>query len=154
MGGTGKTPMIEFLIALLQKEFKVAVLSRGYKRKSEGFVLADSKATVELLGDEPFQIHTKFEDITLAVDKDRQNGMAQLETREHPDVVLLDDAFQHRKIKPGFNILLTTYENLFVDDFYLPTGTLRDSKNQVKRAQVIIVTKCPKDLDAKAKVGI
>ena len=146
VGGTGKTPMIAYLVTALQKNYKIAVLSRGYKRKSVGFVLADAHATVGTLGDEPFQLYRKFKDITVAVDRDRQNGMSQLETLVQPDVVLLDDAFQHRKVSPGFSILLTTYQKLFVDDFFLPTGTLRDSKNQAKRAQVVVVTKCPKHL--------
>ena len=154
VGGTGKTPMVEYLITLLQKNYRLAVLSRGYKRKSKGFVLADTDTKVEALGDEPFQIYTKFKDVALAVDSDRQNGMTQLEALVQPDIVLLDDAFQHRKVLPGFNMLLTTYDKLFVDDFYLPTGSLRDSKNQVKRAHVVIVTKCPKDLDANEKVKI
>ncbi len=151
VGGTGKTPMVEYLIAVLQKNNRLAVLSRGYKRNSKGFILADTDTKFEALGDEPFQMHSKFKDVALAVDSDRQNGMTQLEALVQPDIVLLDDAFQHRKVIPGFNILLTTYDKLFVDDFYLPTGTLRDSKNQVKRAHVVIVTKCPKDLDAKRK---
>ncbi|MDT0608424.1 tetraacyldisaccharide 4'-kinase [Croceitalea rosinachiae] len=146
VGGTGKTPMIEYLINILQNDFKIAVLSRGYRRKSKGFQLADDQSTVEKLGDEPFQIYKKFDKIDLAVDSNRCNGILNLENSIKPDLILLDDAFQHRKVKPSFNILLTAYDNLFVKDVFLPTGTLRDAKNQAKRSNVIIVTKCPNSL--------
>ena len=137
-----KTPMIEFLISILQKKYKVAVLSRGYKRKSKGFILASPTTEVEELGDEPYQIYSKFPQIDLAVDSDRQNGISILEKDRKPNVILLDDAFQHRKVNPSFSFLLTAYDNLFCDDWYLPTGTLRDSKRQAKRANIIVVTKC------------
>ncbi|MEX0359782.1 MAG: tetraacyldisaccharide 4'-kinase, partial [Allomuricauda sp.] len=101
VGGTGKTPMIEYLIRTLSNH-KIAVLSRGYKRKSKGFLLATPSSTVAELGDEPFQIHQKFPNISVAVDADRRNGIAQLEKMVQPDVILLDDAFQHRKVKPKF----------------------------------------------------
>lgn len=149
VGGTGKTPMVEFLISMLKKEYSTAVLSRGYKRKSKGFVLATSESTVEQLGDEPYQIHSKFPDITMAVDANRRNGISILEDRIKPDVILLDDAFQHRKVKPGFSILLTAYNNLYFTDWYLPTGDLRDSKREANRANLIIVTKCPMGLTVK-----
>nr|WP_293302546.1 tetraacyldisaccharide 4'-kinase [Allomuricauda sp.] len=142
VGGTGKTPMIEYLIRVLDGH-KVAVLSRGYKRKSEGFLLADSNSSVLDLGDEPFQIHQKFPEVSVAVDSDRRNGMVQLESQVQPQVVLLDDAFQHRRVKPKYSILLTAHGNLFVDDWYLPTGNLRDAKQEYKRADMLIVTKCP-----------
>lgn len=145
VGGTGKTPMIEYLISALSNH-KIAVLSRGYKRKSMGFILATPSSTVAELGDEPFQIHRKFPNISVAVDADRQNGIAQLEKLVHPDVILLDDAFQHRKVKPKFSILLTAYGKLYPKDWYLPTGNLRDAKREARRAQVIIVTKCPQNL--------
>lgn len=144
-GGTGKTPMIEVLINLLSDTYKVAVLSRGYKRKSKGFVLANASSTVEDLGDEPYQIFSKYDDVTVAVDADRQNGIAILERDNKPDVILLDDAFQHRKVKPGFSILLTTFNNLYVSDWYLPTGNLRDNKVEARRADIIVVTKNPSD---------
>ena len=153
-GGTGKTPMVELLIALLKDNFKVAVLSRGYRRKSKGFVLANNEATVETLGDEPFQIFSKFPDITLAVDADRRNGIEILEKRMQPDVILLDDAYQHRKVSCGFSILLTSFGNLYVDDWYLPTGNLRDSKKEASRAAIIVVTKCPSDLSVDARNAI
>lgn len=142
VGGTGKTPMTEFLIELLQSNYKIAVLSRGYKRKSSGFLLASANASVEQLGDEPYQIHRKFKNITVAVDADRRGGIRKLVKRVNPDLILLDDAFQHRKVNPGFSILLTSCGNLYVDDWYLPTGDLRDSKYAAKRADFIVVTKC------------
>lgn len=147
VGGTGKTPQIEYLIRLLSPNYKVATLSRGYKRKSEGFILADAASTPEILGDEPFQYFKKFPDIQVAVDADRKNGIEQLlNQKSRPEIILLDDAFQHRKVKAGFYILLTAYEDLFCDDFMLPTGNLRESRNGAKRANLIIVTKCPLDI--------
>ena len=147
VGGTGKTPQIEYLIRLLSPNYKVATLSRGYKRKSEGFILADTASTAEILGDEPFQYFKKFPDIQVAVDADRKNGIEQLlNQKSRPEIILLDDAFQHRKVKAGFYILLTAYEDLFCDDFMLPTGNLRECRNGAKRANLIIVTKCPLDI--------
>lgn len=144
VGGTGKTPQIEYLIRLLSPNYKVATLSRGYKRKSEGFVLAIADATAEILGDEPFQYYKKFPNIQVAVDADRKNGIEHLlNQQQKPEIILLDDAYQHRKVKAGFYILLTSYGDLFLDDFMLPTGNLRESSNGAKRANVIIVTKCP-----------
>lgn len=154
VGGTGKTPMIEFLVSELSEEFKVAVLSRGYRRKSKGFILADKGTTVQVLGDEPFQIHSKFPEITVAVDADRRNGISALEDKVSPALILLDDAFQHRRVKPDFSILLTAYGNLYTDDWYLPTGNLRDSKREAKRADLIIVTKCPPNLSDKVRDSI
>lgn len=142
VGGTGKTPMIEYLAQLLSLENKIAVLSRGYGRKSKGFQIATKNSTVEILGDEPYQIHLKFPEITIAVDGNRSNGIKILEETIKPTIILLDDAFQHRKVKPTFSILLTAYGNLYVDDWYLPTASLRDAKNQSKRADIIVVTKC------------
>ncbi|MBS9463233.1 tetraacyldisaccharide 4'-kinase [Flagellimonas sp. 389] len=150
VGGTGKTPMIEYLVRLLD-EHKVAVLSRGYKRKSKGFLLAGPESSVEDLGDEPFQLHKKFTHVTVAVDADRRNGISKLEGLVQPDLILLDDAFQHRRVKPKSSILLTAYTNLFVDDWYLPTGGLRDSKREAKRADMIIVTKCPETISLEEK---
>ncbi len=149
VGGTGKTPMIEFLISRLQDTKRLAVLSRGYKRKSKGFQMADADSTVESIGDEPLQIHKKFPNVTVAVDGNRGKGMASLEKLIKPDLVLLDDAFQHRRVTPTFSILLTTYANPIFKDWYLPTGSLRDSKYAAGRADVIIVTKCPHVLDKK-----
>lgn len=144
-GGTGKTPMIEYLIRLLKDENYLATLSRGYKRKTEGFVLADQNANANSIGDEPYQFYRKFESIKVAVDADRQHGIDQLRRLEPaPEVILLDDAFQHRKVKAGLNILLTAYNNLYYKDIVLPTGNLREPKSGAKRADIIVVTKCDK----------
>ena len=147
VGGTGKTPQIEYLIRLLADKYKVATLSRGYKRQSEGFILAQASSNAAILGDEPFQFFQKFKNIQVAVDANRKNGIEQLlSLPENPEVILLDDAFQHRKVKAGFYILLTSYGDLYSDDFMLPTGNLRESRSGAKRANVIIVTKCPFNL--------
>ena len=147
VGGTGKTPMIEFLISRLQNNYRLAVLSRGYKRKSQGFQLGTTNSIVDELGDEPFQILQKFPEITVAVDVDRRNGVMQLKRLKQPEIILLDDAFQHRKVDPSFSILLTTYANPYFKDWYVPTGSLRDSKYTAERADCIVVTKCPSGLE-------
>lgn len=150
VGGTGKTPQIEYLVRLLQNDAKIAVLSRGYKRKTKGFIIADEKSTAESIGDEPFQYYQKFPTIIVSVDADRTNGIRKLkQLKNPPDIILLDDAFQHRKVKGGFNILLTSYTNLYVDDTMLPSGNLREKVSGAKRAQIIIVTKCPPQLSEK-----
>ena len=146
VGGTGKTPMIELLVRLLCDTNHIAVLSRGYKRKSKGFQIANANSTAEELGDEPHQIRLKFPEVTVAVDADRRNGISKLAEKINPNLILLDDAFQHRKVKAGFNILLTSFDNLYFNDWFLPTGNLRDAKNQAKRANLIVVTKCPENL--------
>lgn len=147
VGGTGKTPQIEYLIRLLSGKYKVATLSRGYKRQSEGFVLADSNSDALQLGDEPFQFYQKFKNIQVAVDANRKNGIEQLLSQSDlPEVILLDDAYQHRKVKAGFYIMLTAYGDLFCDDFMLPTGNLRESRKGVQRANIVVVTKCPSNL--------
>lgn len=147
VGGTGKTPQIEYLIRLLQDKYKIATLSRGYKRETNDFVLANDRTTVKELGDEPFQFFTKFPKIKVAVDANRINGISELlKLDDKPEVILLDDAFQHRKVKAGFYILLTTYSDLFCDDFILPFGNLREPSSGKKRANMIIVTKCPVDI--------
>ena len=154
-GGTGKTPMIEYLIRLLKDDKDLATLSRGYKRKTEGFVLADESANADTIGDEPFQFYRKFKDVRVAVDADRQNGIAELRMLQpQPEVVLLDDAFQHRKVKAGFNILLTSYNNLYYKDMVLPTGNLREPRSGAKRADLIVVTKCNKDITETEKQKI
>ena len=143
VGGTGKTPQIEYLIRLLSADYKVATLSRGYKRQSKGFILANELSTAATLGDEPYQMHLKFPNIQVAVDADRKTGIEQLLSNESkPEIIVLDDAFQHRKVKAGFYVLLTTFQELYVDDFMLPTGNLRESKTGARRADIIIVTKC------------
>jgi tetraacyldisaccharide 4'-kinase len=144
VGGTGKTPQIEYLIRLLSERYSIATLSRGYKRKSDGFILANANATAATLGDEPFQFFQKFPSIQVAVDADRKNGIEQLLVQEKKtQVILLDDAFQHRKVKAGFYILLTAYDDVFVEDYILPTGNLRESRSGAQRADIIVVTKCP-----------
>lgn len=155
VGGTGKSPQIEYLIRLLQKKYKVAVLSRGYKRKTKGFQLADKESTAQKIGDEPMQFYDKFKNIYVAVDSDRVNGVNLLnKLKVAPEVILLDDAFQHRKITGGLNILLTTYQNLYIDDTMLPVGNLRENKEGAKRAQVIVVSKCPEGLTYKEQLII
>ena len=147
VGGTGKTPQIEYLIRLLSDTYKIATLSRGYKRQSKGFILAQAGTNAKILGDEPFQFFQKFPSIQVAVDADRKNGIEQLlSLPEKPEVILLDDAFQHRKVKAGLYILLTSFGDLYSDDFMLPTGNLRESRDGAKRANIIIVTKCPFNL--------
>lgn len=153
-GGTGKTPMIEWLLNHLSPSSKLAVLSRGYKRKSRGFVLAQKTSTAEEIGDEPLQIYSKFPEVSVAVDADRIRGIKLLETSKHPNLILLDDAYQHRKVNPLFSILLTSYGNLYTNDWYLPTGNLRDNKSSSKRADLIVVTKCPPDLDDESQMRI
>ena len=149
VGGTGKTPQIEYLIRLLSPTYKVATLSRGYKRKSKGFILANSTSNAEILGDEPFQFYKKFKNIQVAVDANRKNGIEKLLSQPNkPEVILLDDAFQHRKVKAGFYILLTSYGDLYSDDYILPTGNLRESRSGVQRANLVIVTKCPATLSS------
>ena len=148
VGGTGKTPHVEYLIELLKDKAKVAVLSRGYKRRTRGFVIADDKATARTVGDEPLQMKSKYgDDITVAVDRKRCHGIRQLICQEDDiDVVLLDDAFQHRYVKPGVNILLVDYHRLIIYDKLLPVGRLREPLSGKNRADIVIVTKCPHDL--------
>ena len=146
MGGTGKSPQIEYLIRLLQKHKKLAVLSRGYKRKSNGFILLNDTHLVSDVGDEPLQFFNKFSSISVAVDANRVHGIQQLKKIINPDIVLLDDAYQHRRLKAGLYILLTRYDDLYSDDFILPVGSLRESKKGAKRAHIIVVTKCPENL--------
>ncbi|WP_157207743.1 tetraacyldisaccharide 4'-kinase [Mariniflexile maritimum] len=153
VGGTGKTPMIEYLIDVLKTDYRVATLSRGYKRKSKGFQLADATSTAETLGDEPFQFYNKFKDsVQIAVDADRVHGIKLLRSLKNPpEVILLDDAFQHRKVNAGLTILLTTYQNPFFSDYVLPTGNLREPKSGAKRADIIVVTKCPEHINTEDK---
>ena len=146
VGGTGKTPHTEYLIKLLQKNgVNVATLSRGYKRKSRGYVLADDKSNVRQIGDEPYQIKNKFPNARVAVDENRCHGIEQLLKLENPTVeaIILDDAFQHRHVKAGLNILLTDFHRLLCDDALLPAGRLREPSSGKNRAQMVIVTKCP-----------
>tara|TARA_Y100001978_G_scaffold196815_1_gene206792 strand:- start:1187 stop:2179 length:993 start_codon:yes stop_codon:yes gene_type:complete len=144
-GGTGKTPHVEYIICLLKEFSSKAILSRGYGRKTKGFqsVFADSKSI--LVGDEPLQYAQKFQDVSIAVQEDRAKGIQKL-TKEGVGLIILDDAFQHRWVQPGLNILLTNYSNLYIDDFLLPVGKLREAKMSALRADVIVVTKTPKAL--------
>ena len=148
VGGTGKTPHVEYLIELLKDKAKVAVLSRGYKRRTRGFVIADDNATAKTIGDEPLQMKRKYgDDITVAVDRKRCHGIRQLTSDEDGiDVILLDDAFQHRYVQPGVNILLVDYHRLIIYDKLLPAGRLREPLSGKNRADIVIVTKCPHDL--------
>ncbi len=143
-GGTGKTPHIEYMIQLLKPLYRLATLSRGYKRKSKGFQLAHASSTVNDIGDEPLQLYIKHPEVTVAVCEKRYEGVKKL-LAQKPDnqVVLLDDVFQHRYIKPGLNILLTDYHNIFTKNFILPTGNLRESRCNAQRADALIVTKTP-----------
>lgn len=155
-GGTGKTPMTEYVIAMLKDANALAVLSRGYGRKTKGYVLADATVDASIIGDEPYQIFTKYKNtIQVAVDEDRREGIAQLRAiKPTPEVIVLDDAFQHRKVKAGFYILLTAYNNLYVDDYILPTGNLREPIIGAKRANLVVVSKCPENLSEEEKLDI
>jgi len=147
VGGTGKTPHIELLVNLLKPLFKIAVVSRGYKRKTKGYLLADAESTVEQIGDEPRQIKRKFEDIQVAVCEKRVTAVNNLLGLDNkPEVILLDDAYQHRSIKPGYSILLIDSNRITVDDYLMPFGRLRESPHQSSRANMIIITKCPHNL--------
>lgn len=147
MGGTGKSPMAEYVIRLLKEKYKIATLSRGYKRKTQGFAEVDIRSTSAEVGDEPKQFRKKFPGITVAVCEDRCTGIDTIiKVHNDTEVIVLDDAFQHRKVKAGLNILLTDYNKLFTRDYVFPSGTLRESRKGAKRADVIVVTKCPNDL--------
>ncbi len=154
-GGTGKTPMVEYLIELLQKTNSVATLSRGYKRKTKGFAIANSRTTALQIGDEPMQFHQKYPNITVAVGEERFEAIPQiLHDSPNTDVIILDDAFQHRSVLAGLNILLTEHKNLYCRDLMLPCGDLRDIKSSSKRADIIVVTKCRLGIDEKEKENV
>ncbi len=152
VGGTGKTPMVEYLVRLLKDDYKVATMSRGYKRKTKGFAIASENTTALDIGDEPMQFYKKFPDITVSVAEERLVSIPQL-LHDKPDtrVIILDDAFQHRQVKAGLNILLTEYRDLFTRDFILPAGNLRDIQASYKRADIIMVTKCKSHLTEEEK---
>jgi len=155
VGGTGKSPMVEYLVSFLKNKYQLATLSRGYGRDSKGFIIADLKANSKIIGDEPLQLFNKFKDIIVAVDSDRQNGLTLLKKiKPSIEVVLLDDAFQHRNVSAGLNILLTAYDQLYCYDYVLPTGNLREPKSGAKRAHAIVVTKSPKSLSEDSKSSI
>jgi tetraacyldisaccharide 4'-kinase len=155
VGGTGKTPMTEYLVEYLQDQYQTATLSRGYKRMTKGFAIADVNSTAIDIGDEPMQFHQKFPEVTIAVGEERLVAIPQL-LHEKPatEVIILDDAFQHRTVKAGLNIVLTEYKNLFTRDLMLPAGDLRDVKTSIKRADIIVVTKCKADLSEVEKNAI
>ena len=141
VGGSGKSPMVEYIVDFLRKDHRVAVLSRGYKRKSKGYREVLVSSTAEEVGDEPIQFKRKFPKVIVAVCVSRQEGIEKLKAKA--DVIILDDALQHRKVRPSFTILLTPFDNLFTKDLILPAGNLRESRRGAQRADVIIVTKCP-----------
>ena len=152
VGGTGKSPMIEFLIRHLSAGYKITTLSRGYKRKTKGYVLASAQSTALEIGDEPMQFHRKFPDINVAVCEERVVAIPHiLQDVPETELILLDDAFQHRAIKPGLSILLTEQSDLFTCDFFLPTGNLRDQKESYKRADIIVITKCDEHITDEQK---
>lgn len=155
-GGSGKSPMVEYLIRLLKTDYKIATLSRGYGRQTKGYVLGGHSSSASTLGDESFQFYSKFgKSIAVSVCEDRQTGIAKLlDSKVKPEVILLDDAYQHRKVSAGLTILLTTYSNLYTTDYVLPLGNLREPRRGDKRAQLIVVTKCPIDLSDKKKERI
>lgn len=147
VGGTGKTPHVEYIISLLKNEdFNIAVLSRGYKRKSKGFVLADNTSKVADIGDEPKQIKLKFPKVKVAVDKKRVDGVKKILNKTNSNLIILDDAFQHRWIDPGLSILLIDYNRPVLEDKFLPLGELRESPTEIKRANIVLITKTPRNI--------
>lgn len=144
VGGTGKTPHVEYLLGFLMRNYRVAVLSRGYKRQTQGYVLADENASVQSVGDEPLQIKKKFPRATVSVCEKRVEGINRLLKEDlKPDIILLDDAFQHRYVKPGLRILLSDYNRPYRKDFVMPAGRLRENRLGARRADIVIMTKCP-----------
>ncbi|MBP5393426.1 MAG: tetraacyldisaccharide 4'-kinase [Bacteroidaceae bacterium] len=151
VGGTGKTPTVEYLIRLLAGQYRVAVLSRGYKRKTKGYILSTMSSTIEEIGDEPWQVKQKFPNVYVAVDCNRRRGIERLladEATKDVEVILLDDAYQHRYVKAGHNILLVDYHRIISDDCLLPAGRLRERASASNRASTVIVTKCPQHINA------
>ncbi len=152
LGGSGKTPIIEYLVRLISNNYKIAVLSRGYGRKSTGFILADSNSDAGVIGDESMQYYRKFKNIIVSVDSNRVRGINKLiKLNSKPEIILLDDAYQHRRVKPGMSILLTKFNDLYSDDNIFPLGNLRESKSNANRADIILVTKCDKNISKDQK---
>lgn len=143
VGGTGKTPMIQHLIELLKDQYKVAVLSRGYRRATSGYLLAGPTTTQPEIGDEPFQMHLRYPDVSVAVSEKRAIGIRNLLESVRPDVILLDDAFQHRAVRPSLSIVLTDYSRNMLDDAVIPAGRLRERVSGASRSDIIVMTKCP-----------
>ena len=149
VGGTGKTPHVDYLISLLKSEFPIAVLSRGYKRKTSGFVRALPNSNADDIGDEPMLYHTKHKDIEVCVDGNRVNGVNEcLKFEQPPKIILLDDAFQHRALKSELNIVISEYSNIYLHDCLMPAGSLREWKSGIKRADIIIISKTPENTTA------
>lgn len=155
VGGAGKTPHVEYLIRLLKEYLHLAMLSRGYKRKTKGYLLVRPNMTAEQVGDEPMQYKRKFPDVTVAVAESRTLAIPQI-IMDKPEmqIILLDDGFQHRSVKPGYNILLTEYNHLFTRDYLLPSGRLREWRSAYERADTIIVSKCPFEVKQEEKEAI
>ncbi|MEQ8927910.1 MAG: tetraacyldisaccharide 4'-kinase [Fulvivirga sp.] len=147
VGGTGKSPMVEYLIRLLSKNKKVTTLSRGYGRKTKGFRIASAGDNARTLGDEPFQFYNKFKKINVSVAEERAVAIPYILAELSPEVIVMDDSYQHRYVKPTLNILLTDYNRPFYDDYVLPFGRLREARNGAERADIIVVTKCPHDIN-------
>lgn len=154
VGGTGKTPHTEYMASLLRGKYRTAVLSRGYGRCTKGFVLAQAQSDSNQIGDEPYQISRKFPDITVAVSESRSHGIDRLQQICAPDVIILDDAFQHRQVKPSLSILLVDYNRNILQDAMLPAGRLRESARGRRRADIIIFTKCPENLSAEQMAAL
>lgn len=148
VGGTGKTPHVEYLIRLLEYQYNIATMSRGYKRRTQGFLLADENTNALRIGDEPMQYHMKYPEVAVSVAEERITGIPRLlQLKPQTDVILLDDAYQHRSVKPGLNILITDFSKPFFNDFILPYGTLRERRKAYQRADIIIVSKSPATLN-------
>ena len=155
IGGTGKSPMIEYLINLLSNEFDIATLSRGYGRKTNTFKIATKDSSHFDIGDEPLQFYNKYDNLIVSVDNNRVNGIKNLlQISTPPEVILLDDSYQHRKLIPGLSILLSDYSNPYYDDYILPFGDLREPRSSSNRADIVIVTKCPNNLSSSKKLEI
>lgn len=146
-GGTGKTPLVDFIIYNLKRDYNISVLSRGYNRKSKGFIEIKNSDNPSLVGDEPFLIKSNHSEVPVFACEDRVEGAKKIISENNTNLILLDDAFQHRKISRNLDIVLTDYNNLFYKDYLLPYGNLRESRNNINRADVIIVTKCPLDFN-------
>ncbi len=155
LGGTGKSPMVEYLLSIVSENYKIATLSRGYKRKTKGYALASSQTTALEIGDEPMQFHIKYPNVSVAVGERRIEAIPQLiQDVPNLEAIILDDAFQHREISAGLNILLTDFSNLYCDDIFFPTGDLRDERRSAKRANIIVITKCPTNLSLEERDAI
>jgi tetraacyldisaccharide 4'-kinase len=155
VGGTGKTPLVKYIVELLNQSYKISILSRGYGRKTKGYVLLNDTCTANEVGDEPMEYYARFENVQVAVSEKRVEGYRLLQKEnKKTEILLLDDAFQHRAFSAGMNILVTSYNNLYSDDFLLPSGRLRERRTGAKRAEIVVVSKCPNALTEKEKAAI